>query len=225
MERFLDTFSISLLCNSRNSSFLGSDADLLAGALGLSAAGAAVEIADHLSQHRGSLREGVESLLDNNKALSGVGLQRRRQLRSALLLATRLAQERLFERVTLQNPSSCYDYLQHHYQLQHREVFTCFFLNTQRQLLACPDMFLGTLNTAPVYPREIAAMALKLGASAIIVAHNHPSGSWTPSAADIRLTERLRCVLELLDIELLDHLIVGQGRYLSMASEGLAGFR
>ena len=68
-------------------------------------------------------------------------------------------------------------------------------------------------------------MSLKLSASAIIVAHNHPSGSVAPSPADLRLTERLRRALELLDIELLDHLIVGQGGYLSMASEGIAGFR
>ena len=86
-------------------------------------------------------------------------------------------------------------------------------------------MFFGTLNTAPVYPREIVAMALKMGASAIIVAHNHPSGCLAPSVADIQLTDRLRRALGLIDIDLLDHLIVAQGRYLSMASEGLAGFR
>jgi DNA repair protein RadC len=224
LERFLDTFSIALLCDRSKSGCLG-DAELLAAALGLPAASADLEIASYLRRHRGSLREGIASLLGSSTRLAGVGSKRRRQLGSALLLATRLAEERLFERVSLQNPSSCYDYLRHHYQLQHREVFTCFFLNTQRQLLVCRDMFLGTVNAAPVYPREIAAMALKLSASAIIVAHNHPSGSLAPSTADIRLTERLRHALELLDIEFLDHLIVGQGRFLSMASEGLAGFR
>ena len=221
----MDTFSIALLCDRSKSGGSGSDAELLAAALGLPAATAELEIAGYLHRHRGSLREGIASLLHSDTPVAGVGSRRRYQLRSALLLATRLAEERLFERTSLQNPASCYDFLQHHYQLQHREVFTCFFLNTQRQLLVCRDLFLGTLNIAPVYPREIAAMALKLSASAIIVAHNHPSGSVAPSPADLRLTERLRRALELLDIELLDHLIVGQGGYLSMASEGIAGFR
>ncbi|WP_435213254.1 RadC family protein [Luminiphilus sp. nBUS_16] len=221
----MDTFSIALLCDRSKSGCSGSDAKLLAAALGLPSATAELEIAGYLYRHGGSLREGIAALLRSDPAVHGVGSRRRHQLGSALLLAQRLAQERLFTRTSLQNPASCYDYLQHHYQLQHREVFTCFFLNTQRQLLACRDLFLGTLNTAPVYPREIAAMALKLSASGIIVAHNHPSGSVAPSSADLRLTERLRCALELLDIELLDHLIVGQGDYLSMASEGIAGFR
>ncbi len=225
MERFLDTFSIALLCDRSNSSCSRSDAELLAAALGLPAATAELEIAGYLHRYRGSLREGIAALLCSDAAVVGVGSRRRHQLGSSLLLAQRLAEERLFERTSLQNPASCHDYLQHHYQLQHREVFTCLFLNTQRQLLVCRDLFLGTLNTAPVYPREIAAMALKLSASAIIVAHNHPSGSVAPSPADLRLTERLRRALELLDIELLDHLIVGQGGYLSMASEGIAGFR
>ncbi|MDG1065616.1 MAG: DNA repair protein RadC [Luminiphilus sp.] len=221
----MDTFSISLLWDRSKSDFLGSDADLLAAALGLPGGAAAVEIAHYLSQHRGSLLESMASLLNSDKPLTGVDRQRCRQLSCALLLATRLAEEQLFERAPLKDPRSCYEYLQHHYLLQSREVFTCLFLDTQRQLLVVRDMFVGTLNAAPVYPREIVAMALKLSASALIVAHNHPSGCLAPSAADIQLTERLRHALDLLDIELLDHLIVAQGRFLSMASEGLAGFR
>ena len=223
MERFLDTFSISLPYDRSKSNFLGSDADLLSAALGLPDGTAAV--ANYMSQHRGSLLESIASLLNCDIPLTGVGRQRRYQLSCALLLATRLAEETLFERSPLKDPGSCYKYLQHHYLLQSREVFTCLFLDTQRQLLACRDMFFGTLNAAPVYPREIAAMALKLGASAIIVAHNHPSGCLTPSAADKQVTDRLRRALDLLDIDLLDHLIVAQGRFLSMASEGLAGLR
>ena len=165
----MDTFSIALPCDGSKSRCSGSDAELLAAALGLPAATAELEIAGYLHRHRGSLREGIAALLYSNAAVAGVGSRRRHQLGSSLLLAQRLAEERLFERTSLQNPASCYDYLQHHYQLQHREVFTCLFLNPQRQLLVCRDLFLGTLNTAPVYPREIAYVSNHLKKCPLLV--------------------------------------------------------
>lgn len=177
-----------------------------------------------LGRHRGSLTRAVSSLLDGEVVLPGLGPRRRRCLVAALQLATRMSQQKISGRGALEHPASCNTYLQHHYRLQTREVFTCLFLNSRHQLLDCRDMFFGTLDSATVYPREVVATALRLGASAVIAAHNHPSGTLTPSAADLRLTERLRSALELLDMRLLDHLVVGQGDYLSMASEGIAGF-
>lgn len=203
---------------------LGADADLLATALGLSPARSTIAITALLARQHGSLQQVVSLLLNGEAIMPGLGPSRRRCLEAALQLATRMSQQKLFAQTALDHPARCNRYLQHHYRLETREVFTCLFLNSRNQLLACRDMFFGTLDSATVYPREVVAAALRLGASAVIAAHNHPSGTLTPSAADLRLTERLRSALELLDMRLLDHLVVGQGDYLSMASEGFAGF-
>jgi DNA repair protein RadC len=100
-------------------------------------------------------------------------------------------------------------------------VFTCLFLDSQNRVQRCEDLFLGTLDGAAVYPREVAVRALQYGAAAVIFAHNHPSGVAEPSSADRRITERLQSALSLLDIRVLDHIIVGAGREYSFAEEGL----
>ena len=90
-----------------------------------------------------------------------------------------------------------------------REVFACAFLNSPFNLIKIEHMFLGTLNSASVHPREIARRALQLNAAAVVVGHNHPSGNTTPSGADVEITKRLKFGLKLLDIEILDHIVVG----------------
>lgn len=101
-----------------------------------------------------------------------------------------------------------------------QEVFTVAFLNNQHRLIAAEDMFRGTIDSAQVYPRVIAARALQLNAAALIVAHNHPSGEAEPSRADINITARIRMALDLLDIRLLDHLIVTAGEVVSLSQRG-----
>jgi DNA repair protein RadC len=88
-------------------------------------------------------------------------------------------------------------------------------------VIAFEELFQGTIDGATVYPRVVAERALKLGAAALIVAHNHPSGVGEPSMADQAITRRLKDALELLDIRLLDHFVVGDGRPVSMAARGL----
>jgi DNA repair protein RadC len=87
--------------------------------------------------------------------------------------------------------------------------------------MRCEDLFLGTLDGAAVYPREVAVRALQYRAAAVIFAHNHPSGVAEPSSADKRITERLVAALGLLDIRVLDHIIVGSGCEFSFAEQGL----
>ena len=202
----------------------GADADLLVAALGMDPKVAVGTVAAILVGSGGSLRQAINAVLQGQVNLPGIGPRGRQRLSAALLLATRMAEQQMFSSGALEHPASCHRYLQYHYSRQEREVFTCLFLNNQHQLLACRDLFFGTLDTAAVYPREVAAAALRLGASAVIAAHNHPSGKLDPSSSDLQLTQRLRSALALLDIRLLDHLVIGQGDFLSMASEGLAGF-
>lgn len=102
-----------------------------------------------------------------------------------------------------------------------REVFGVMFLDSQNHLIEYREMFFGTLNQTSVYPREVARAALELKAAACILSHNHPSGDTTPSRADEVLTTTLKNTLALIDVRVLDHVITGGGKSLSMAEQGL----
>lgn len=90
-----------------------------------------------------------------------------------------------------------------------REVFGVMLLNNQHQLIEFNELFFGTVDSASVYPREVVKLVLEKNASAVIFAHNHPSGDATPSQADRRITERLKDALALVDVRVLDHIVVG----------------
>lgn len=102
-----------------------------------------------------------------------------------------------------------------------REEFHACWLNTQNRLIATEAIFLGTIHETSVYPREVVKSALRHNASAVIIAHNHPSGAADPSEADIALTARLKEALALVDVRLLDHIIVAGATTVSLAERGL----
>ena len=108
-------------------------------------------------------------------------------------------------------------------RLQHlgHEVFCCLFLDNRHRVLRFEELFRGTIDGTSVYPREVVKEALAVNAAAVILAHNHPSGVAEPIQADERITRRLKSALELVDIRLLDHLIIGDGTTTSLASRGL----
>lgn len=199
-----------------------SDAELLAvllhtGYRDCSALDLARNLLTEFSDLGGVMRAGSASLL----ACTGVGTAKYAQLRAALELARRQALQALGSGDVLTSPAETRRFLQYHLGGHRREVFSCLFLDSQHRVLRCEDLFLGTLDGAAVYPREVAVRALQYNAAAVIFAHNHPSGVAEPSSADRRITERLCAALALLDIRVLDHIIVGRGREFSFAEEGL----
>ena len=103
----------------------------------------------------------------------------------------------------------------------HHEVFACLFLTTRHRILAYEEMFRGTIDGVSVHPREVAKRALELNAATVVVAHNHPSGDPTPSRADRAFTKRLHDALALIDVRLLDHFVIGDGKSVSFAELGL----
>lgn len=102
-----------------------------------------------------------------------------------------------------------------------REHFDAAFLNTRHQLIAVERLFSGTVDGAEVHPRIVIQRALALNAAAVLLAHNHPSGSTEPSAADLALTARLKSALGMVDVRLLDHFVVTATEAVSMAAQGL----
>ncbi len=104
--------------------------------------------------------------------------------------------------------------------LEH-EIFSVLFLDNRHKVIAYEELFRGTIDGASVYPREVVKRALQLNAAAVILSHNHPSGEAEPSQSDIRITQRLCNALELVDIRVLDHVIVGGSESISMADKGM----
>ncbi|HEM8180722.1 TPA: DNA repair protein RadC [Providencia rettgeri] len=128
---------------------------------------------------------------------------------------------RLYLTDQLTSPQTTYDFLAVQLGDKEQEVFSVIYLNAQNQVIQYVEMFNGTINHTNVYPREIAKLALKLNAASIICAHNHPSGTVTPSKSDIKITDKLKTVMQLFDITLLDHIIVAGGETMSFAEKGL----
>jgi DNA repair protein RadC len=168
---------------------------------------------------------GVAGLLHATAAdlarIKGLGPAKRAELVAVLELARRALAEQLSERTVLQSPTDVKHYVQLHLAAKHHEVFAVLFLDAQHRLLALEELFRGTLTQTSVYPREVAVRALHHQAAAVVLAHNHPSGSVEPSRADEVLTQTLKASLALIDVRVLDHVIVAPGHALSMAERGL----
>ena len=119
------------------------------------------------------------------------------------------------------SPDAAADYLIVHYSERPSEVFTCLFLDNRHGLIAVEDLFHGTIDGASVHHREIVRRCIELNAAAVILAHNHPSGTTQPSQSDLRITQRVKEAVALVDVRVLDHLVVGGDQAYSFASHGL----
>jgi DNA repair protein RadC len=135
--------------------------------------------------------------------------------------AIRMSRAEVMERPVLNNWDRLIDYLHAVMAREKIEQFRVLFLDPKNRLIADEAQARGTVNHTPVYPREVVKRALELHATALILVHNHPSGDPTPSRADIEMTREIRQAAAVLSITLHDHLIVGNGRFLSFRQEGL----
>lgn len=155
------------------------------------------------------------------KRVKGLGPAKRAELLAVLELARRAMQQQLQARTVLGSPDAVKHYVQLHLASKPYEVFAVLFLDVQNRLIAMEELFQGSLSQASVYPREILVRALHHHAAAVVLAHNHPSGSVQASRADEMLTSTLKSALKLVDVQVLDHVIVAPGMALSMAEKGL----
>ena len=165
----------------------------------------------------GLLHASVQSL----QRVKGLGPAKQAELLAVFELARRALSQRLQERAAFQTPGAVKQYLQLQLAHKNHEVFAVLFLDHQNRMLAMEELFRGTLSQTSVYPREVVLRALHHQAAAVVLSHNHPSGSVQPSRADEHLTQTLKASLALVDVRVLDHIIVGQGQALSMVEQGL----
>jgi DNA repair protein RadC len=198
-----------------------SDVELLAIVLRTGMAGKNVfQLSAELLQPNGVaglLQASAKSL----KLTKGLGPAKQAELLAVFELARRALGQQLQQREVFHTPGAIKHYLQLQLAHKNHEVFAVLFLDNQNRLLASEELFRGTLSQTSVYPREVVMRALHHQAAAVVLSHNHPSGSVQPSRADEHLTQTLKAALALVDVRVLDHIIVGQGQALSMAEQGL----
>ncbi len=199
-----------------------SDAEILAVMLGRGVSGtSAIDVGRGLLGRFGGIRGILNARPADLIRQRGVGPGK-----AALLLAIRecccrYMAEKLPAGQPITSPADSQDFLIARLRDRRHEVFCALFLDNRHRVLAFEELFRGTIDNTTVHPREVVRQALDHNAAAVIIAHNHPSGVAEPSEADRLITRRIRDALELLDIRLLDHFIVGDGGCISLASRGL----
>jgi DNA repair protein RadC len=154
-------------------------------------------------------------------AVKGLGRAKYAQLQAVLAMSRRYLEEEMKNRDVLTSPEATRAYLKTCLHRHPHEVFACLFLDNRHRVIKFEELFKGTIDGASVHPRAVVRRALEVNAAAVIFAHNHPSGVAEPSQADLRITQRLKDALALMDVRVLDHFIIGEGEGTSLAERGL----
>ena len=198
------------------------DAELIALLLRTGFKGTSVlQLAQNLLDHFGGIHGLLRAQADDMKRVKGLGPAKRAELAAVVELARRALAQEMTQKPVLSTPALVKQFLKLQLGGRAHEVFAVMFLDAQSRLIKLEEMFHGTLTQTSVYPREVVKRAIALNASAVILAHNHPSGAADPSKADEALTQTLTQALKLIDVRVLDHVIVGEAEALSFAERGL----
>ncbi len=199
-----------------------SDTELLALLLRTGVAGRNVlQLAQDMLLASGGLANLLITPAYQRGKIKGLGPAKQTELLAVMELAKRAMSQQLQSREVMQNAASVQLFLQLHMAHKQHEVFAMMFLDAQHKLLCMETLFRGTLSQTSVYPREVVLRALHHHSAAVVLAHNHPSGSVHPSPADLHLTHTLKSALAMVDVRVLDHVIVGPGQAFSMAEQGV----
>ena len=198
-----------------------SDAELLCILLGSGTGGmSALELAQELLVRFGGLRGIFAATPGELSQVRGIGPAKAALIAAARECCTRSLKEKITAGRRLRNSADSERFLLARLRDRRYETFCCLFLDCRNRVLAFEEIFHGTLDSAMVYPREIVRRSMERNAAAVILAHNHPSGVAEPSQADHLITDRIRKALELIDVRVLDHFIVGHDACASLARLG-----
>ncbi len=168
-----------------------------------------------------NLRGVLEAPPEELRKIRGIGARNVFGLRLIHEVSRRFLRDRMIGRTACHSSREVYEYLTHALRDQRREQFKVIFLDPKNRILTEKTLFEGTVDSSAVYPREVLKDALLKGASALIFAHNHPSGDPDPSLFDKEITRDLVFAARFVEIRVLDHIIIGNNRYFSFADEGL----
>jgi DNA repair protein RadC len=179
-----------------------------------------LQLANRLLKHFEGLRLLKDATIEEMTSIKGIGTAKAVQILAAIELGRRISRLQYDERYVIRSPEDGAKYVMEDMRFLSQEHFVCLYLNTKNQVIHRKTVFIGSLNASIVHPREVFKEAIKRSAASIICAHNHPSGDPTPSREDIEVTKRLVECGKMIGIELLDHLIIGDRKFVSLKEKG-----
>ncbi|HSR19494.1 MAG TPA: DNA repair protein RadC [Anaerolineales bacterium] len=198
------------------------NAELLAILLRVGVPGeSAVQVGQRLLHEFGGLAGIHRAPFEDLVAEKGIGVAKAAQIKAAIELGRRLQESPVEQLPTISNPAQAADLVKYDMQALDQEVLRVILLDTRNQVLDIKEIYRGSVNTAQVRAAEVFKPAVRRNATALIVVHNHPSGDPTPSPDDVAVTRELIKAGELIDVKVLDHIIIGRGRHVSMKERGL----
>ncbi|QCR33031.1 DNA repair protein RadC [Lysinibacillus sp. SGAir0095] len=177
-------------------------------------------LANRVLNYFEKLHELKHATIEEIMSIKGIGEAKAVQLLAAVELGRRLSQKQVDDRFTIRSPQDAATFLMPEMSSLQQEHFVVLFLNVKNQVMHKQTIFIGSLNSSIVHPREIFREAVKRSAASIICSHNHPSGNATPSPEDIEVTKRLQEAGYIIGIELIDHVIIGDHQYISLKEKG-----
>jgi DNA repair protein RadC len=180
-----------------------------------------IQLSEKLLSHYQNLGTIGRSTIEELCEIDGIGKAKAAKVLAAFELGRRVNRALPSDRQTIETPEDAAQLLMPEMRHLDREHFKALVLNIKNQVLRCVDVSIGSLNSSIVHPRELFRMVIRHNGAAVIVVHNHPSGDPTPSSEDIGVTKRLAEAGRILGIELLDHVILGDGRFVSLKEYNL----
>ncbi|MBS4199813.1 DNA repair protein RadC [Bacillus sp. FJAT-49732] len=179
-----------------------------------------IQLSNRLLTQFGGLMWLKDAVLEEMTNLKGIGQAKAVQIAAAVELGRRISNLSYDERYVIRSPEDGANYVMNDMRFLTQEHFVALYLNTKNQVIHRQTIFIGSLNASIVHPREVFKEAIRRSAASIICLHNHPSGDPSPSREDIEVTKRLVECGKMIGIELLDHLIIGDKKYVSMKEKG-----
>ncbi|MBD1371778.1 DNA repair protein RadC [Hazenella sp. IB182357] len=178
-------------------------------------------LAQRVLSEVGGLQQLVHTTWEELIQINGIGPAKAIQLTSGVELGRRISRALPLERDTIRSPEDAALLVMEELRFEQQEHFICLFLNTKHKVIKNKCIFKGTLNASVVHPREIFHEAIRTSSAALICVHNHPSGDPTPSREDLKVTERLVLAGQVMGIEVIDHIIIGDQVFYSMKEKGI----
>ncbi|HYF82573.1 MAG TPA: DNA repair protein RadC [Clostridia bacterium] len=181
----------------------------------------AISLAHRILKQEQGLRYLVDSKVEQMSCIKGIGQAKAAQIKAAIELGKRLSTFELGVDKPVKSPKDVADLLMEDMRYLKKEHMKLVLLNIKCNLISVEEISIGSLNASIVHPREVFNPAIKKSSASIIMVHNHPSGDPSPSSEDIGITARISEAGKLIGIELVDHIIIGDGKYISMKEKGL----
>lgn len=179
-----------------------------------------LQLANRLLNHFEGLRLLKDATIEEITSIKGIGSVKAIQILAALELGRRIGRLTYEDRYVIRSPEDGANYVMEEMRFLSQEHFVCLYLNTKNQVIHKQTIFIGSLNASIVHPREVFKEALRRSAASFLCFHNHPSGDPTPSREDIDVTKRLAECGKIIGIELLDHVIIGEKKFVSLKEKG-----